>query len=266
MKKATKLLVPALGFGLVFGAVNVSASKTVTVEPGDTYWGIAQGYKDVLVEDMIEANEYEPFTIPVEAEITIPTEDQVTHVIQPGNTLSEIAAVYDGVSVDDLFELNPEIDPNSLTIGSEIVVVDYSNENQKMEDTVPELDVIEVMNEATETIDSIFESASAQHKIPNIESKQELVDYVRSFMSLGFSKWFAENYFEETDEGLYVIPKDGITWLDTESPYKVEEQNEREVKVIQERNTERLGHRNMIYTLRYDGENWIVDTIESEVL
>ncbi|WP_456276426.1 LysM peptidoglycan-binding domain-containing protein [Bacillus sp. AK128] len=266
MKKATKLLVPALGLGLVFGAVNVSASKTVTVEPSDTYWGIAQSYDDVSVEDMMEANEYDPYAIPVGAEITVPTEERVTHVIQPGNTLTDIAAVYDGVSVDELVELNPEIDPYSLTIGSEIVVVDYVNVDQENEDTVPEVDVAELMTEARETVDSIFESRNDELKIPNIESKQELVDHVRSFMSLGFSKWFAENYFEEKDDGLYVIPMDGITWLDTNTPYIIEELNEREVRVIQERETEMLGHRYMIYTLHYEDDHWVVDTIESEVL
>uniref|UniRef100_A0A1S2M5X6 LysM domain-containing protein n=1 Tax=Anaerobacillus isosaccharinicus TaxID=1532552 RepID=A0A1S2M5X6_9BACI len=48
--------------------------------------------------------------------------------MQPGNTLTNIAAVYDGVTVDDLFRLNPGIDPYSLTVGSEIVVVDYNSE------------------------------------------------------------------------------------------------------------------------------------------
>ncbi|QOR67170.1 LysM peptidoglycan-binding domain-containing protein [Cytobacillus suaedae] len=259
MKKATKLLAPALGVGLVFGSVSVSASETVTVESGDTYWGIAQEYDDVSVEDIMEVNEYDPYTIPIGAEIIVPTE-RVKHVIQPGNTLNDIAAVYDGVSVEDLVRLNPEIDPYNLTIGSEIMVVDYE------EETVPELDVIGVMTEARESVDSIFESRDENLKMINIESKQELVDHVRSFMSLDFGKWFAETYFKEKDDGLYLIPKDGITWLDTTIPYNVEEVNEREVRVIQERETEMLGHRNMIYTLHYDGDNWVVDTIDSEVL
>ncbi|QOY36582.1 LysM peptidoglycan-binding domain-containing protein [Anaerobacillus isosaccharinicus] len=135
MKKATRLLTPALGVGLVFGAMGVSAqSETVTVESGDTYWGIAQGFDGVTTEDLVEANEYNPRAIPIGAEIKIPDgetssdNDVVTHVIQPGNTLTNIAAVYDGVTVDDLFRLNPGIDPYSLTVGSEIVVVDYNSE------------------------------------------------------------------------------------------------------------------------------------------
>lgn len=76
----------------------------------------------------MEVNEYVPTEIPVGAEITIPNQNMVTHVVQPGNTLVDIAAVYDGVTVDDLVRLNPDVDPYELTIGSEIVVVDYTQE------------------------------------------------------------------------------------------------------------------------------------------
>ena len=140
---------------------------------------------------------------------------------------------------------------------------DYG-EGQKAEGTVP--DVIEIMTEARGTIDAIFESRDENLKIPNIDTKNEMVDYVRSIMSLELGSWFAETYFEEKHDGLYVIPKDGLTWLDINISYNVEELNEREVRVIQERDTAMLGHRKMIYTLHYDGENWVVDSIESEVL
>ena len=127
MKKATKLLGPALGVGLVFGAIGVSASETVTVTEGDTYWGIAQAYENVMPNELAQANPYDARAIPVGATLTVPTEDVVTHVVQPGNTLTEIAAAYDGVSVDELLRLNPSIDPYDLTIGSEVVVVDRTS-------------------------------------------------------------------------------------------------------------------------------------------
>ncbi|RXJ00264.1 LysM peptidoglycan-binding domain-containing protein [Anaerobacillus alkaliphilus] len=127
MKKATRIIAPILGVSLVFGAIGVSAHETVTVKSGDTYWGIAQKYDDVTTEDLMEANEYNAYAIPTGAEITVPTENVVTHVIQPGNTLAEIAAAYDGVTVNDLVRLNPEIDPYHLEIGSEIVIVNYDS-------------------------------------------------------------------------------------------------------------------------------------------
>ncbi|MCZ0704559.1 LysM repeat protein [Natronobacillus azotifigens] len=143
MKKATKRVATAVvGTGLVFGAIGVSAaSDTVTVEPGDTYWGLAQNYDNVSTNDLTEENDYDPQALPVGAEIVIPMDedednDVVTHVVQPGNTLSEIAAVYDGVTVNDLENLNPDVDPESLTVGSEIVVVDYEDSDADSDEYV----------------------------------------------------------------------------------------------------------------------------------
>ncbi|GGM32515.1 hypothetical protein GCM10011351_18240 [Paraliobacillus quinghaiensis] len=145
MKKVTKTITSVVGGGLIFGAIGVSASESVTVDPGDTYWGLAQNHDDVSTEEIVEANDYDPKMLPVGAEIVIPTDetsngeagqDMVTHTVQPGNTFAEIAAVYDGVTVDDLERLNPDVDPYSLTIGSELVVVDYASEDDTSEDYV----------------------------------------------------------------------------------------------------------------------------------
>ncbi|ADU32106.1 LysM peptidoglycan-binding domain-containing protein [Evansella cellulosilytica] len=138
MKKTSKIIAPIAGIGLVFGTVSVSANSSVTVEPGDTYWGIAQDYDNVSVDDIVEANDYDPEALTVGSEIVIPVDgdeessETVTHVIQPGNTLSEIASVYDGISSDDLLELNSDIDPYALQIGSEIQVTNH--ERDEVED------------------------------------------------------------------------------------------------------------------------------------
>ncbi|MFE8700620.1 LysM domain-containing protein [Cytobacillus sp. FJAT-54145] len=136
MKKATKLLAPTLALGMVFGASSFSANaETVTIESGDTLWGIAQEH-NVTVDELMSMNsDLDPRAIPAGTEIQISesknndNENVVRHVIQPGNTLNDIAAIYEGVSVDDLYALNPDIDPYALVVGDEIVVVDYTRES-----------------------------------------------------------------------------------------------------------------------------------------
>ncbi|MDQ0257750.1 hypothetical protein J2S74_005212 [Evansella vedderi] len=136
-----------------------------------------------------------------------------------------------------------------------------SNENG---DSVPELNEEDVLIEYRKTTEAIFERRKDDLRIPDIDSKQEMVEYVNSVMSVELGRWFAETYFEEREDGLYVIPKDGLTYLEEDEPYEVEQVSESVYRVIQERDTDMLGHIKIIFNLAYNGENWIVDSIDSE--
>ncbi|MFC4322252.1 LysM peptidoglycan-binding domain-containing protein [Litchfieldia salsa] len=142
MKKATKILAPAVITGMIFGATSFSASAaTEIVEKGDTLWSIAQNHENVTVDELVEMNsDLDPTAIPVGTEIQISTtnnnEEHVTHTVQPGNTLYEIASVYEGVSLSDLYEYNEGIDPYQLAIGSEVVVVNHSGEGSAESDSI----------------------------------------------------------------------------------------------------------------------------------
>ncbi|MDG5786201.1 hypothetical protein QA612_01770 [Evansella sp. AB-P1] len=142
----------------------------------------------------------------------------------------------------------------------------HKNGSKENEDPVPEPDAVEVLTDYRNTTESIFESRDEDLRIPDIDSKRDMVEHVNSVMSVELGRLFAETYFEERDDGLYVIPKDGLTYLAENEPYEVEKVSETEYHVIQERDTPMLGHINMIYHLAYDGENWVVDSIDSEDL
>ena len=54
---------------------------------------------------------------------TSATPERKTYRVRPGDTLGLIAE-RTGVSVEELLELNPELDPNSLTVGQKIKLVE----------------------------------------------------------------------------------------------------------------------------------------------
>jgi LysM repeat protein len=69
------------------------------------------------------ANTSTPFL--VIAETPLPTATPITYVIQSGDTLSALAEKFN-VSQDDLRAANPDINPNSMTIGTTILIPDGS--------------------------------------------------------------------------------------------------------------------------------------------
>ncbi|MCD8508591.1 MAG: hypothetical protein LRY73_00875 [Bacillus sp. (in: Bacteria)] len=137
-------------------------------------------------------------------------------------------------------------------------------ETKENDDTIPNPDAENVLRDYRETTEAIFESREDDLRIPGFDSKRDMVEHVNSVMSLEHGRWFAETYFEEREDGLFVIPMDGLVYLVEDEAYDVEQLSEREYQVIQERDSEMLGHIKMIYQLVYDGENWVVDSVDSE--
>lgn len=133
MKKTTKLLIPTIGAGLFFGAMSASAVETKRVEPGDTYWDIAQNYEEVTTEELAEANIYSAREIPIGVELTIPIDepDMMVHVVETGETLEDIAALYDGIVLADLMDLNPDVDPYDLVVGTEVMLVESEIQDEE---------------------------------------------------------------------------------------------------------------------------------------
>ncbi|WP_456272402.1 LysM peptidoglycan-binding domain-containing protein [Bacillus sp. AK031] len=132
MKKSTKILAPALAAGMVFGAGSASANgNTVTVDAGDTLWGIAQNHEGVSVEDLKNWNPgVDAMSLSIGTELVVSNSSDYTgdraeeefHTVEPGETLISIANLHKNVTLDDLYNWNPDIDPRSLQIGSEVRV------------------------------------------------------------------------------------------------------------------------------------------------
>jgi LysM repeat protein len=134
MKKTSKILAPALALGMIAGGGAASAAGTsVTVEKGDTLWGIAQDYDNVSVTDLYEWNPgIDAHGLEVGREIFVQDAPQYPnetfHTVTPGDTLWSIANLHAGLTVDEIYELNPGIDPYNLVIGSELKVSPSSKE------------------------------------------------------------------------------------------------------------------------------------------
>jgi len=84
-------------------------------------------HKDLTLEKLKVLNPHlEEGNLEVGTEVQVremnKEDGKVYHTIEPGNTLYGIAELYDGVTVNEIMNLNPDIEPRSLSIGSEIRV------------------------------------------------------------------------------------------------------------------------------------------------
>lgn len=167
---------------------------------------------------------------------------------------------------DDIYNFLIYYDNNESNNSNEHDEIADNQENTDDTETVEEPDAEEVMTEYKRTFLGVLEHAkeNTDLKLTDFVTKEDLISHFKTIMSDDLAKWYAEAYFREEDGSLYFLAQDGPTWLKENEPYDVEKVNDEEYKVIQERDNEMIGHIKMIYILAYNGENWIVDEIQSE--
>ncbi|RSL30573.1 hypothetical protein D7Z54_25410 [Salibacterium salarium] len=143
-------------------------------------------------------------------------------------------------------------------------------EESQQDDEVPaftEERAVQVMNAYEESFVSLIDEANQNNqKINSYQSIDEVKQHFINVMSDELATWMTGSYFREEDDGVYVIPKDGPTWFQEDQSFELEEVSEEHFKIVQERNNELLGHREMIYHATYREEQWILDDIETNVL
>ncbi|RKL67348.1 hypothetical protein CR203_08210 [Salipaludibacillus neizhouensis] len=178
---------------------------------------------------------------------------------------------------DDLPESEEEsqakdgsVENNETTDIGEKEAENENSENKgslEEEDSVSEPNAEEVMAEYKETFLEIQNQAKENEgNLPDFESKQALTSHFKTIMSDDLANWYTDAYFKEEDGNVSLLPQDGPTWLKETEPYELEKVNDEEYHVIQEWDNELLGHRFMIYVLTYNGEKWIVEEIQSEIV
>jgi LysM repeat protein len=93
---------------------------TYTIQPGDTFWGIARKL-NIPLKDILDANAgVDPYNLHVGQVILLPGADvYVVHTIKAGDTFWGLSRHY-GRPVAEIMMTNPGVDPYQLQIGQKI--------------------------------------------------------------------------------------------------------------------------------------------------
>lgn len=123
----------------------------------------------------------------------------------------------------------------------------------------------DVLTNYKDTFTELIDRANQGGRLEQFQSFEELREYLQSAMSDDLAQMFVDTYFRKSEDGAIILKAmDAPTWLDADQSFRLEEIANQKWKITQERNNELLGHRNMIYILTRDQENWIVDDVQSE--
>lgn len=143
---------------------------------------------------------------------------------------------------------------------------DKQKDDQNETDTVSAPNGEKVLRDYKQTFMTIVDNTTDRGEVVNYESKDQLIDHFKEIMSAELANWYADTYFKEESNRLFIIPKDAPTWLKEDQPFEQTKIGDEKYQVIQERNNEMLGHVKMIYTLTFKAEKWIITDIKMEDL
>lgn len=130
--------------------------------------------------------------------------------------------------------------------------------------TLDEEQAQQVIKDFHDVFMNVIENANDEGEIIDYHSNEELKDEFINYMSEEQADIFVENYFEENDEKLYVIPMETPFWINEEEEFTFEQVSDLEYEVSQEIENELAGHLRLIYVITLRDEDWIVDAFHSE--
>ncbi|MBE4907633.1 hypothetical protein IMZ08_06155 [Bacillus luteolus] len=139
-------------------------------------------------------------------------------------------------------------------------------QDEETNNTVPNPDAEQIMSNYKESFMKLVEKRDKKGRLLNFSSIDEVMVHFQSTMSKELAEWYAETYFREENGKIILKAMDSPTWFVQDKEYSLVNVDERNYRLIQERNNELLGYVNMIFNLSFTEKKWIVDSIDIEHL
>lgn len=129
---------------------------------------------------------------------------------------------------------------------------------------IPAIPIEELTNKFKEGIYQEVEPNS--RKVKNFDTKEQWIQHMSSFMDEDLAKTYANDFFYEEEDGLYLRSRGGPIMLITDKPYELKKVSDREVQVTQINETEMTGKYQLTVTFKFKDDRWIIQNYDFKVL
>ncbi|MUV39254.1 hypothetical protein JNUCC1_03127 [Lentibacillus sp. JNUCC-1] len=123
------------------------------------------------------------------------------------------------------------------------------------EQTVPAIDDEHVKQIINEFMDKIVQDIDKDNKVTDFDTKKALLNDFETIASRDVAEPYVDYFFNEDQNGLYIVPTETPPWFEPEEPYELERMTDHKVLVTQQNNSVFYGSYTMEIELTYD-ENW----------
>ncbi|MDZ7836710.1 MAG: hypothetical protein U5N58_01540 [Actinomycetota bacterium] len=111
----------------------------------------------------------------------------------------------------------------------------------------------------------LIQEVEEDYKVKKFNSKQELVNHLSEITTERLAYQYVQEFYQEQEGKLYIIPRDGPMWIDTSIPYRSQKISEDKYLVVQENENMLWGNYRVEVTLKQITNQWIISDIDTRV-
>lgn len=134
------------------------------------------------------------------------------------------------------------------------------NPDNSSSNALPEVPVAELITEFEKRLYQETESDSG--RVVNFATKEQWVQHMSEIMDEHLARLYADEYYYEENNGLYLIPQGGPAMLILDQPYETNEISEGKVQVTQTGENVMFGKYALTVTFAWRDDRWIIQAHE----
>jgi hypothetical protein len=104
----------------------------------------------------------------------------------------------------------------------------------------------------------LMQDTDENQKVTNYENKKELIHSFSGIAAPEVAQTYIDDYYEEREDGLYLVAKDSPTWFQENEPYNMEKIDDKHYKVTQEGENEMAGSYRLTLHFEYQSGAWLM--------